>query len=54
MGRPDPDREDDEVLVCTVGTMRRYVDSTDQPGRKDITHLVRFCLRGLGVPEGDR
>jgi hypothetical protein len=34
--------------------MRRYVDSTDQPGRKDINHLVAFCLRGLGVGEGER
>ena len=54
LGRPDPERDADAVFVCTVGTMRRYVDSTDQPGRKDITNLVRFCLRGLGVPEGDR
>ena len=54
LGRPDPERDADAVFVCTVGTMRRYVDSTDQPGHKDITHLVRFCLRGLGVPEGDR
>ena len=54
LGGSDPERDADAVFVCTVGTMRRYVDSTDQPGRKDITHLVGFCLRGLGVPEGDR
>lgn len=53
LGRPDPERDADAVFVCTVGTMRRYVDSTEQPGRKDIAHLVRFCLRGLGVPEGE-
>ncbi|WP_319429316.1 helix-turn-helix domain-containing protein [Mycobacterium sp. RTGN5] len=54
LGSADPRRDADAVFVCTVGTMRRYVDSTDQPGRKDISHLVGFCLRGLGVPEGER
>ncbi|EHB54805.1 regulatory protein TetR [Mycolicibacterium rhodesiae JS60] len=54
LGSADPRRDADAVFVCTVGTMRRYVDSTDQPGRKDISHLVGFCLRGLGVGEGER
>ncbi|NTY59782.1 TetR family transcriptional regulator [Mycolicibacterium sphagni] len=54
LGSADPQRDADAVFVCTVGTMRRYVNSTDQPGRKDINHLVGFCLRGLGVPEGQR
>ena len=54
LGRPDPARDAEAVFVCTVGTMRRYVDSTDQPGRADIDHLVRFCLRGLGVTTGYR
>jgi AcrR family transcriptional regulator len=54
LGSADPQRDADAVFVCTVGTMRRYVDSTEQPGRKDINHLVGFCLRGLGVPEGSR
>jgi len=53
LGSADPQRDADAVFVCTVGTMRRYVDSTDQPGRKDISHLVRFCLRGL-TAEGER
>ncbi len=52
LGRPDPARDADAVFVCTVGTMRRYVASTDRPGRKDIDHLVRFCLSGLGVTAG--
>ncbi len=51
LGSSDPQRDADAVFVCTVGTMRRYVNSTDQPGRKDINHLVGFCLRGLGLPE---
>ena len=34
---------------CTAATMRRYVGSAEQPGPDDIDHLVRFCLRGLGV-----
>ncbi|BBY64271.1 TetR/AcrR family transcriptional regulator [Mycolicibacterium helvum] len=54
LGSADPQRDADAVFVCTVGTMRRYVDSTDQPGRKDISHLVGFCLRGLGAPKGER
>jgi AcrR family transcriptional regulator len=54
LGSTDPQRDADAVFVCTVGTMRRYVNSTDQPGRKDINHLVAFCLRGLGVASGDR
>ncbi|BBY58172.1 TetR/AcrR family transcriptional regulator [Mycolicibacterium sarraceniae] len=54
LGSSDPRRDADAVFVCAVGTMRRYVDSTDQPGRKDISHLVGFCLRGLGVAEGER
>ncbi|KDE99610.1 TetR family transcriptional regulator [Mycolicibacterium aromaticivorans JS19b1 = JCM 16368] len=51
LGSSDPRRDADAVFVCTVGTMRRYVNSTDQPGRKDINHLVGFCMRGLGLPE---
>lgn len=51
LGSSDAQRDADAVFVCTVGTMRRYVNSTDQPGRKDINHLVGFCLRGLGLPE---
>ncbi|PND58954.1 TetR family transcriptional regulator [Mycobacterium sp. ENV421] len=51
LGSSDPQRDADAVFVCTVGTMRRYVNSTDQPGRKDINHLVGFCLGGLGLPE---
>ncbi|WP_059014160.1 TetR/AcrR family transcriptional regulator [Mycobacterium sp. M26] len=54
LGRPDPERDADAVFVCTVGTMRRYVASSGQPGRRDIDHLVRFCLAGLGVTEGER
>lgn len=52
LGRPDPARDADAIFVCTVGTMRRYVASTDRPGRKDIDHLVSFCLSGLGVTAG--
>lgn len=45
----DPVRAADAVFDCTTGTMRRYVGSEDRPGPDDIDHLVRFCLRGLGV-----
>lgn len=52
LGRPEPVRDADAIFVCTVGTMRRYVASTDRPGRKDIDHLVTFCLSGLGITAG--
>lgn len=54
LGRRDPARDADAVFNCTVGTMRRYVEARGQPGRADIDHLVRFCLAGLGVTEGER
>lgn len=49
LGRRDPQRDADAVFAATIGTMRRYVDSTDEPGRADIDHLVRFCLDALQV-----
>ncbi|HYB39693.1 MAG TPA: helix-turn-helix domain-containing protein [Mycobacterium sp.] len=49
LGSTDIRRDADAVFLCTAATMRRYVGSTDRPGRDDIEHLVRFCLRGLGV-----
>ncbi|WP_328362237.1 TetR/AcrR family transcriptional regulator [Mycobacterium sp. NBC_00419] len=54
LGRRDPGRDADAVFNCTIGTMRRYVEASGQPGRADIDHLVRFCLTGLGVTEGER
>ena len=54
LGRRDPGRDADAVFNCTIGTMRRYVEASGQPGRADIDHLVRFCLAGLGVTEGER
>jgi hypothetical protein len=29
--------------------MRRYLDSAERPAAADVDHLVKFCLRGLGV-----
>lgn len=49
LGGTDPERDATTVFQITSATMRRYVGSTDRPGADDITHLVRFCLRGLGV-----
>ncbi|WP_373203288.1 TetR/AcrR family transcriptional regulator [Mycobacterium marinum] len=49
LGSSDVDRDVEAVYGCTVATMRRYVGSTERPGRDDIEHLVRFCLLGLGV-----
>ncbi|BBY06167.1 TetR/AcrR family transcriptional regulator [Mycobacterium noviomagense] len=43
------ERDADAVFLCTAAAMRRYVGSADRPSRDDIRHLVRFCLRGLGV-----
>lgn len=42
-------RDVDAVFYCTVTAMRRYLDSAERPGTDDVEHLVRFCLRGLGV-----
>jgi AcrR family transcriptional regulator len=49
LGSDDPERDAAAVFLCTAATMRRYVGSTDRPDCDDIEHLVRFCLRGLGV-----
>ncbi|GFG74061.1 TetR/AcrR family transcriptional regulator [Mycobacterium botniense] len=49
LGSDDPERDADAVFLATAATMRRYIGSTDRPGRDDVEHLVRFCLRGLGV-----
>jgi len=49
LGSADVHRDADAVFYCTAAAMRRYLDSADRPSRADIDHLVRFCLRGLGV-----
>ena len=43
------DRDADAVFRLTAATMRRYVGSAHPPDRADVDHLVRFCLRALGV-----
>ncbi len=49
LGSKDIDRDADTVFLCTVSAMRRYLDSAQRPRPADVDHLVRFCLRGLGV-----
>jgi len=49
LGSNDVDRDVEAVFSCTAATMQRYVGSADRPVPADIEHLVRFCLRGLGV-----
>jgi len=49
LGSANVDRDTEAVFSCTLATMRRYMGSGDRPGPDDISHLVRFCLRGLGV-----
>jgi len=49
LGSTDVDRDVEAVFCCTAAAMRRYVGSADRPGPDDIAHLVRFCLRGLGI-----
>ncbi|OBA69108.1 TetR family transcriptional regulator [Mycobacterium sp. 1554424.7] len=49
LGSADVDRDVEAVFCCTAATMRRYVGSADRPGHDDIAHVVRFCLRGLGI-----
>ncbi|WP_191496692.1 TetR/AcrR family transcriptional regulator [Mycobacterium simulans] len=49
LGSTDVGRDVEAVFGCTVATMRRYVGSSEQPSPADIEHVVRFCLRALGV-----
>lgn len=49
LGSKDVRRDTDAVFHCTATVMRRHLDSANRPGRGDIDHLVRFCLRGLGA-----
>jgi AcrR family transcriptional regulator len=49
LGGADRERDADAVFLCTAAAMRRYVGSADRPARDDIEHLVRFCLRGIGI-----
>src|ERR1700729_326308 len=49
LGSHDARRDADAVFLCTVSAMRRYLDSAERPAAADVDHLVRFCLRGLGV-----
>jgi AcrR family transcriptional regulator len=49
LGSSDVERDVEAVFFCTAATLRRYVGSSDRPDAADIGHLVRFCLRGLGV-----
>jgi AcrR family transcriptional regulator len=51
LGSADARRDADAVFYCTAAAMRRCLDSADRPGPRDIDHLVRFCLRGLGVTQ---
>ena len=49
LGSADVDRDVEAVFCCTSATLRRYVGAADRPGPDEIAHVVRFCLRGLGV-----
>jgi AcrR family transcriptional regulator len=49
LGSTDARRDADAVFHCTVSAMRRYLDSAERPAPADVDHLVKFCLRGLGV-----
>ena len=49
LGSSDVERDVEAVFCCTAATMRRYMGSADRPGPDDIAHVVRFCLKGLGV-----
>lgn len=49
LGSAEPERDADAVFQLTAATIRRHVGAGTQPGPEHIDHLVRFCLRGLGV-----
>lgn len=48
MGRAHPDLDADVVFHCTMGTLGAYVGSGRVPPTLETTHLVEFCLSGLG------
>lgn len=52
IGASDPQRDAEAIFELTIATMRRYVGSHTQPAAADIEHVVRFCLRGLGLDAG--
>ncbi len=47
LGSNDVDRNVEAVFCCTAAPMRRYLGSAAQS--EDISHVVQFCLNGLGV-----
>jgi hypothetical protein len=49
LGSKDIRRDTNAVFHCTTTAMRSYLDSAQRPSPDDVDHLVRFCLRGLGV-----
>jgi AcrR family transcriptional regulator len=49
LGSSDVERDVEAVFCCTSAKLRRYVGSSERPGPDDIAHVVRFCLKGLGV-----
>jgi AcrR family transcriptional regulator len=49
LGSNDVARDVEAVFCCAAATLRRYVRSANRLGPDDIAHVVRFCLRGLGV-----
>ncbi len=49
LGSTDVRRDADAVFTITAAVMRHYLDAAERPDTADIQHLVRFCLRGLGI-----
>jgi AcrR family transcriptional regulator len=49
VGSADVERDVEAVFSCTSAMMRGSVGSSGRPDAADVAHLVRFCLRGLGV-----
>ncbi|MFA5711711.1 TetR/AcrR family transcriptional regulator [Mycolicibacterium sp.] len=47
LGSDDAGRDAEAIFQLTMATMRRHVGSGTSPRPDDVTHLVRFCLRGI-------
>ncbi len=49
----DPRRDADAVYQLAMGTMHAHLVARTHPDTRDVAHLVRFALAGIGGAEGD-
>jgi len=47
VGCSDPEQATDAVFATVMGTLRRHVAATSQPGPGEVEYLVSFCLKAI-------